>query len=337
MSNYYMFYDGYFLSPNLPMAIIYIIFGLYTVIGNLLVCYVFIKDPGRDLRRTSNFFVINLSMADILVGITVEPINAASYWTKNNEILFVYYVFACLSCICSILNICALMVDRWIAVSFPFKYRSLVTANRVRTSCVVIWLVSTHFGLLPIIGWRSESFQVYLYTFGVLTPTIIMLCAYYGLRRILKKQVENLKNIADSKETAFTKRGVEREKRISTTVFIMLVVFLTAWFPFVIVDFLLVFGSTSQNPKVRLARDITLSLGFFSSGINPVLYAWRIPNFRRGLLTVFGIKRGKRIGIAPFPLPGAQSSSLNFSVPGFMSRRSVELDKIITRQRIDDH
>jgi len=320
-----MFYDGYFLSCNLPMAIIYIIFGLYTVIGNLLVCYVFIKDPGKDLRRTSNYFVVNLSIADILVGIAVEPINAASYWTKNNEMLFVYYVFACVSCTCSILNICALMVDRWIAVSYPFKYRAIVTANRVRISCVVIWILALQFGVLPSIGWRTESFQVYLYTIGVLTPTIIMLLAYYGLRRILKKQVENLKNISCSKETAYTKRGVEREKRISTTVFIMLLVFLTAWFPFVIVDFLLVFGTTSQNPQVRLARDITLSLGFFSSGINPVLYAWRIPSFRRGLLLVFGIKQSRRIRIAPLPFPGPQSSSFNFH--GF-GRKSVELDTI---------
>lgn len=294
---YDMFYKGYFLTPNLTMATIYIIFGIYTVVGNILVCCVFIKDPGRNLRRISNYFVVNLSLADILVGITVEPINAASYWTNNNEILFVYYVFACLSCICSILNISALMVDRYVAVRYPFRYRTIVSGPRVRVTLVIIWILSIHFGALPILGWRSESFQVYLYALGVLTPTVVMLLTYYGLRRILKQQVENLKNIADTKETAFTRRGVEREKRISTTVFIMLMVFLTAWFPFVIVDFLLVFGSTSQNPHVRLARDITLSLGFFSSGINPILYAWRIPNFRRGLLILLGLNKVRKIRV----------------------------------------
>ncbi|XP_031551633.1 histamine H2 receptor-like [Actinia tenebrosa] len=294
---YDMFYKGYFLTPNLTMAIIYIIFGIYTVVGNILVCCVFIKDPGRNLRRTSNYFVVNLSLADILVGIAVEPINAASYWTNNNEILFVYYVFACLSCICSILNICALMVDRYVAVRYPFQYRTIVSGPRVKLALVIIWILSIHFGVLPILGWRSESFQVYLYALGVLTPTLVMLVTYYGLTRILKKQVENLKNISDTKESAFTRRGVEREKRISTTVFIMLMVFLTAWFPFVIVDFLLVFGSTSQDPDVRLARDITLSLGFFSSGINPVLYAWRIPNFRRGLLILLRLNKVRKIRV----------------------------------------
>ncbi|EDO31326.1 predicted protein [Nematostella vectensis] len=293
--SYYMFYDGYFLTASLPLAILFIVFGLFTVVGNIMVCAVFIRDPGRNLRRISNYFVVNLALADILVGVTVEPINAASYWLNRNDILFAYYIFAVLSCVCSIVNICALMVDRYIAVSRAFRYRTIVTSFRVRISLVAIWAFALHFALLPIIGWRSASYQVYLYALGVLSPTLVMLLSFYGLRRILKKQVEDLKSLSNATETAYTRRGVEREKRVSTTVFIMLVVFLISWFPFVIVDFLLVFGSTSQDPRVRLARDITLSLGFFSSGINPVLYAWRIPDFRRGLMLLFGCKRFRRV------------------------------------------
>ena len=89
----FMFYKGYLLSPNAALAVIFIIFGLYTVVGNILVCLVFILDPGKKLRRVSNsYFVINLAVADILVGIAVEPINAASFWSKNTDVLFSYYI-----------------------------------------------------------------------------------------------------------------------------------------------------------------------------------------------------------------------------------------------------
>ena len=280
-----MFYDGYLLTSDLALAIILIIFGFVTVVGNVLVCLVYVKDPLKNLRTVSNFFVVNLAVADILVGVTVEPLNASSFWEKENrEILFAFYVFAILSCVCSILNIAALMMDRHLAVSKPFKYRFIVTSRRVKLSLFVIWLYSVHFSLLPVLGWRTKSFQIYLYCFGVLLPTGIMLVCYYGLLRILKKKTEAIKMSSCNKESISLKKIISRERRVSTTVLIMLMVFLFAWCPFVVVDFILVFCTKCRSGKsLRLARDITLTLGFFSSGVNPILYAWRVPNFMRGL------------------------------------------------------
>ena len=297
-----MFFEGYLLTPNTALAITFIIFGIYTVVGNMLVCIVYILDPGKKLRRVSNsYFVINLALADILVGVTVEPINAASFWTSNTEVLFSYYIFAVLSCVCSIMNISALMVDRFLAVCRPFKYRSFVKPSRVRTTLLIIWLYSIHFSILPLVGWRSASFQIYLYGLGVLSPAGIMLLSYYGLLRALREKILNLKGSADRKEATDVKKMVARERRISMTVFIMLLVFLVAWCPFVVVDVVLVFCENCRSDKLLLARDITLTVGFFSSGINPALYAWRVPNFRRGTVLLFqrASKMSKIVRVAP--------------------------------------
>lgn len=305
----HMFYKGYLLTPNAALAIIFIVFGIYTVVGNILVCVVYIIDPGKKLRRVSNsYFVINLAVADILVGITVEPINAASYWTKNTDVLFSYYIFAVLSCVCSIMNISALMVDRFLAVCRPFKYRSLVQPNHVRTAILIIWLFSMHFSILPLVGWRSASFQVYLYGLGVLSPAAVMLLSYYGLLRALKEKISNLQNSGNRKQATHVRNMVARERRISMTVFIMLMVFLVSWCPFVMVDFVLVFCEKCRSEKLLLARDITLTVGFFSSGINPGLYAWRVPNFRQALVLLFQrcIKtKSKIVQVAPLGNDGA--------------------------------
>lgn len=304
----FMFYEGYLLSPNAALAIVFLIFGIYTVVGNVLVCVVYILDPGKKLRRVSNsYFVINLALADILVGVTVEPINAASYWTNNKDVLFSYYIFAVLSCVCSIVNISALMADRFLAVCRPFKYRSLVLPTRVRAALLVIWLFSIHFSVLPLIGWRSASFQVYLYGLGVLLPATLMLISYYGLLRALREKIANLKNSTDRKEATHVKKMVARERRVSMTVLIMLMVFLVAWGPFVLVDFVLVFCESCRSEKLLLARDITLTVGFFSSGINPGLYAWRIPNFRHGLMLLFQRRiksRSRLVRVAPLEKDG---------------------------------
>ena len=283
------------------LAIVFIIFGIFTVVSNILVCTVYIFDPGRNLRRVS-YFAINLAVVDILVGITVEPLNSASYWSKNTDVLFFYYIFAVLSCVCSIVSISALMLDRYIATSRPFKYRSLVKPNRIRKVLLIIWLFSIHFSILPLVGWRSANFQVYLYSLGVLSPTAIALLSYCGLLRALKENTANLHTSTERKEATHVRQTVEREHRISMTVFIMLMVFLVAWCPFVVLEFLLVYCENCRSEKLLLARDITLTVGFFSSGINPGLYAWRVPNFRHGLMLLVqrGLKaKSKVVQVSP--------------------------------------
>ena len=243
----------------------------------------------KKVRRVPNsYFVINLAVADILVGITVEPIKAASFWSNNRNVLFSYYIFAVLSCVCSIVSISALMVDRFLAVCRPFQYRSLVKPCRIRTAILIIWLFSIHFSILPLLGWRSASFQVYLNSLGVLFPAAIMLLSYYGLRRSLRGEIANLQNsAADRTQATHVRNMVTRERRVSTTVFIMLLVFLVSWCPAVTVDFVMVFCEKCRSDTLLLARDVTLTIGFFSSGINPGLYAWRIKSFRQGLTLLF--------------------------------------------------
>ena len=290
----FMFYDGYILKVSLPLAIVFILFSLYTVIGNSLVCIVYFRDPFKNLRNLSFFYVVNLALADILVGMIVEPLNVSAYWTNSKHTLFAFYVLAVLSCVSSILNISAMMFDRYIAVKTAFRYRVLVTVRRVRFSVLFIWLYAFHFSLLPIVGWRDANFQIYLYAFGVLLPSGVMLLSYYGLIRILKKKGSGL-NDGRAPSTIQMKRMVQKERRISTTVLIMLAVFLLAWFPFVVIDFVLVFCPRCRSQRLLLARDITLSLGFFSSGINPLLYAWRVRRFKQGLLRIVKVEMKSKI------------------------------------------
>ncbi|KAJ7387678.1 hypothetical protein OS493_001016 [Desmophyllum pertusum] len=323
---YYMFYEGYLLKVSFPLAVVFIVFGLYTVVGNTLVCTVYFIDPFKNLRTLSFYYVVNLAFADILVGVFVEPLNVSVYWTDSEPALFAFYVFAVVSCVSSILNISAMMLDRYIAVSQAFRYRVLVTVKRVRLSVVFMWLYAFHFSLLALLGWRDSSFQIYLYGFGVLLPSVIMLVSYYGLIRILKEKGAKVRRFSSGLCTKSTqvKKMVQRERRVSTTVLIMLMVFLVAWFPFVVVDFVLVFCAHCRSKRLLLARDITLSMGFFSSGINPALYAWRVRRFKQGLLKIMKLGASANMKMVPRRLSRVRPVSASKFSPVVI----VELDRL---------
>ena len=93
--NHFIFYEGYLHNVNFPLAVVFSVFGLYTVVANTF----------KNLRRTLYFsYVLNLQFAYILVRIDVEPLNVSVYRTKTNPAaLFTFYLFAVLSCVRSIL------------------------------------------------------------------------------------------------------------------------------------------------------------------------------------------------------------------------------------------
>ncbi len=63
------------------VTIIYIVIFLTGVIGNILVCFVIFKHP--DMRTTTNFFLVNLSIADLLVLIICMPPSFVDLYAKE--------------------------------------------------------------------------------------------------------------------------------------------------------------------------------------------------------------------------------------------------------------
>ena len=64
-----------------------------------------------------------------------------------------------LTCTVSVLSILALTLERFYAISKPFKYRQCVTKSRVFLASGMIWILSPGF-LMPyfVMGYRTFSF-----------------------------------------------------------------------------------------------------------------------------------------------------------------------------------
>ncbi|XP_055947120.1 trace amine-associated receptor 7g-like [Argiope bruennichi] len=151
---------------NLLGCIITIIIALTCIIGNVSVILVSLWDEFLKLQA-SNILIMYLSAIDALTGIFLMLPSAvavaADHWPLGPSACKVHaglnYMLACSSSF----NIALISVDRAIAVSYPFKYPTMMTHKIMIIFCGYIFLQSVVIGL---IGGAPE-WNDYDYSFGV--------------------------------------------------------------------------------------------------------------------------------------------------------------------------
>lgn len=130
---------------------------LVTIVGNVLVILsVFTHKP---LRIVQNFFIVSLAVADLTVAILVMPLNVMlsilGRWVLNIHICKMWLTSDVLCCTASILNLCAIALDRFWAITDPINYAQKRTLKRVLLLIGGVWILSLIISSPPLIGWND--------------------------------------------------------------------------------------------------------------------------------------------------------------------------------------
>ncbi|XP_075222009.1 octopamine-Tyramine receptor [Lycorma delicatula] len=130
---------------------------LLTIVGNVLVILsVFTHKP---LRIVQNFFIVSLAVADLTVALLVLPYNVVYYllgrWVFGIHVCKMWLTCDVMCCTASILNLCAIALDRYWAITDPINYAQKRTMKRVVLMITVVWILSALISSPPLIGWND--------------------------------------------------------------------------------------------------------------------------------------------------------------------------------------
>ena len=164
-----------------------IVFMLTNIPGNILVILAVFLDPNKNLRTPFNWLVVNLAIADLIVGVITEPFSVYYHikegMKKNrvSEELITIHMFYFVSCTASVLSLTSLAVERYLAVRKPNTYRNKVTNKRILLTIVTIWLISLS---LPNIYFHV-GFTTYGFIFAntSIAVAVLIICITYTLMR----------------------------------------------------------------------------------------------------------------------------------------------------------
>ncbi|KAG2455528.1 D(1) dopamine receptor-like [Polypterus senegalus] len=204
---------------------------LSTLLGNTLVCAAVTKF--RHLRsKVTNFFVISLAVSDLLVAILVMPWKAvteiAGFWPFGS-FCSVWIAFDIMCSTASILNLCIISVDRYWAISSPFRYERKMTPKVAFIMISVAWTLSVLISFIPVqLNWhkaqatgfmefnasyegtlmedcdsrlnRTYAISSSLISFYI--PVAIMIVTYTRIYRIAQKQIRRISALERAAEHA---------------------------------------------------------------------------------------------------------------------------------------
>ncbi|XP_049285099.1 uncharacterized protein LOC125764675 [Anopheles funestus] len=140
-----------------------LIFGsiiIGAVLGNALVIISVHKN--RKLRVITNYFVVSLAMADMLVAFCAMTFNASvelsGRWLFGAFMCDVYNSLDVYFSTASILHLCCISVDRYFAIVRPLEYPLYMTQRTVFFMLANVWVLPALISFTPIfLGWYTTT------------------------------------------------------------------------------------------------------------------------------------------------------------------------------------
>ncbi|XP_070555436.1 somatostatin receptor type 2-like [Ptychodera flava] len=287
--------------------------GIIGSIGNILVCIIVLGS--KYMKSMTNYFIMSLAVADgwtslllifnryLLSAVTVvyPPGFAGVMYCRIWESQLLFWV----GIKCSVFNLVAVTLERYFAIVHPFVYQRKFT---VKTAAIMIgatWGIS-FFSEIQFVffhdfqtvdgvrvcqfSWPSNSASVIVGVVSFLStyliPIIIMFWCYLKIVKSLKNSAEQLTtNNASVVDTGPAATLLRARKKVIRVLLVVMLAFTICWTPNQFLFLFFNFGAPIEYASVYYSFFVLLA--FSNSVINPIIYAFKYKQFRRGFCEVF--------------------------------------------------
>ncbi|KAH8384097.1 hypothetical protein KR009_012113, partial [Drosophila setifemur] len=315
-----------FVVPWWRQVLWSILFGGMVIVatgGNLIVVWIVMTT--KRMRTVTNYFIVNLSIADAMVSSLNVTFNyyymLDGDWPFGEFYCKLSQFIAMLSICASVFTLMAISIDRYVAIIRPLQPRMSKRCNLAIAA--VIWLASTLISCPMMLFYRTEEvyhgntsrtvcypewpdgttnhstwetlYNILIMILTYILPIVSMTVTYsrvgielWGSKTIgecTPRQVENVRS----------------KRRVVKMMIVVVLIFAICWLPFH--SYFIVTSCYPAITEAPFIQELYLAiywLAMSNSMYNPIIYCWMNSRFRYGFKMVFRWCLFVRVGTEPF-------------------------------------
>lgn len=284
-------------SWPLEVVILLSIFSLFAIVTNTLVCGLVFKV--KSMRNYTNGFVVSLAISDILTGTAflLQYNLKLERWSQAAlNALYAIVLFVGAS------NLCAVTYDRYLAILHPFAYARIIK-RAFKILVPGIWLISIGIACIPFawfedntIGLPSQIYNCSVLVICIALPFVLIVYANFKILLLVRRSVRRERQLSvsssPSDKTNSKQNGtrkVSSEAKVARVFAIASFMFALSYFPMLYYTAAMTFHHRDATPK--LMTQFSPFCIVFGSLVNPILYSFMKPDFRRAVKKILSAKQ----------------------------------------------
>lgn len=291
---------AYSLSVKIGLILLFSIILLSSLIGNVLIVVIVCRH--KELRKTTNYFIVNMAVSDFVLPSTVIPVALSQVLTSSSRwpikgspgliLCKIERFLEQISYIVSIESLVCIAFDRFAAVVFPMKvhlispkFRTFVIFATWTFAVITHSLSQSHFKLAEENGETiCTSFDTTLYKWGIsfiVFGTLIVITLLYCVITVtLRRQDKALRG------TSLNRKDQRKQQAIKMTLYIIAAFYicnLPLLVTFVLNEHQIAVSCSFSKVLWALTRVMLYS----SSTINPIICLAFVKSYRQGFMEIF--------------------------------------------------
>ena len=275
------------------LALLYGIIALPALFGNAVFLWAIYK--ARNVRTLSNLLLSSLALADLLVGLIIDPVWIArcvlTPYPYNHPFKMVIDALWIQTSVTTTFSLCAVSLDRYIAIRSALLYHQMVTEKRCYIAIAFVWIASLSFGFSRILVTNPANLPKLWMSVTIVTiilPMILIIFCYSHISVIARTQSNTIARQDVQRSNTTVSEGL-RNRKATKTVGLVVALFLISWIPTLVTSFIHL-TTNDHGENMRVVWLWVELVAFSSSGINPWLYSLRNSDFRAEMSRFFRIR-----------------------------------------------
>lgn len=248
----------------------------------------------RHLRRHSVFCLLNLAIADMVHGLCSIfwylvyldwlGMDLFSFSLNDDGMNVAAGLVNTSTLVLSLASLLLVSLDRVVATFYPFTHRAATSKIYIKVFAVT-WGLALVVAFLPVFitEWTIYGHDVWFRTldFLCILCLIVIILSYTAI--FIKIRLKNNQHRQHEQEMSIRRRQ-KREKHLAMTLFIVTILSLMTWLPFIINHEIELVASLTPGPAQHNIELLVEIVQLTNSLINPIVYVFRMKEFREALV-----------------------------------------------------